>query len=73
MDTGIVIKIQKHLDQLKQKNVKLAEENTRLKKLVMDIRSTNSRVRRIPKKIVPVSPADDAAATSDMPVDQMVA
>jgi hypothetical protein len=56
MDTGnVVVKIQKALDTLKQKNDKLAEENVRLKKLVMDIRSAHSRVRRIPKKPVPVS------------------
>lgn len=72
MDAGIVNKIQKHLDQLKQKNVKLAEENTRLKKLVMDIRSTNSRVRRIPKKIIPPVAAADVNAT-DTAVDQAVA
>ena len=73
MDAGIVSKIQKHLDQLKQKNVKLAEENTRLKKLVMDIRSTNSRVRRIPKKTIPSSSAAGGPDGSDMAVDQAVA
>jgi cell division protein FtsB len=48
MDTTIT-KIQKHLDALKARNEKLQAENQKLKSTVADLKSLNSRVRRIPK------------------------
>jgi len=42
-------KIQKHLDSLKCRNDKLAEENQKLKATISELKSLNSRVRRIPK------------------------
>lgn len=46
----IVSKVQKHLDQLKAKNTKLAEDNAKLKTQLTEARSSHSRIRRIPKK-----------------------
>jgi cell division septum initiation protein DivIVA len=46
----IVSKVQKHLDQLKAKNTKLAEDNAKLKAQLSEARSSHSRIRRIPKK-----------------------
>jgi cell division septum initiation protein DivIVA len=47
---SIVCKVQKHLDQLKAKNTKLAEDNAKLKAQLAEARSSHSRIRRIPKK-----------------------
>ncbi len=47
---SIVTKVQKHLDQLKAKNQKLADENAKLKQQLTDARSSHSRIRRIPKR-----------------------
>lgn len=52
MDT-VVTKVQKHVDSLKAKNSKLAEENTRLKAQLTTAKQINSRIRRIAKKGVP--------------------
>ncbi len=46
---AIVTKVQKHLDQLKAKNQKLAEDNAKLKQQLSEARSAHSRIRRIPK------------------------
>lgn len=48
-----VQKINKHLDTIKAKNEKLAEENRQLKETIKELKSVNSRVRRLPKKPVP--------------------
>jgi regulator of replication initiation timing len=47
---AIVGKVQRHLDQLKAKNAKLAEDNQKLKQQLAEARSSNSRVARIPRK-----------------------
>lgn len=44
-----VAKIQKHLDAIKDKNDKLISENQKLKQTIRELKSVNSRVRRIPK------------------------
>ena len=49
MDT-VVSKVQKHVDNLKAKNAKLAEENARLKAQLVSAKQLNSRIRRIAKK-----------------------
>jgi len=61
MDT-IVTKVQKHVDTLKAKNTKLAEENARLKSQLTSAKQINSRIRRIAKK---GTDAPDAAAAGD--------
>jgi len=45
-----VQKIHKHLDAIKAKNEKLTEENRQLKDTIKELKSVNSRVRRLPKK-----------------------
>jgi cell division protein FtsB len=55
-DTAIS-RVQKVIDALKAKNGKLADENARLKQQLADLKASNSRIRRIPKK-----PADAPAA-----------
>lgn len=47
---AIVTKIQKHVDTLKTKNAKLAEENAKLKANLTAAKQVNSRIRRIAKK-----------------------
>jgi hypothetical protein len=49
-------KIEKGLDQYRQKIAKLQQENERLRALNQELRSANSRVRRIPKSKVEVQP-----------------
>lgn len=46
----LVTRVQKHIDALKIKNTKLVEENARLKQQLTDVKASNSRIRRIPKK-----------------------
>lgn len=46
----LVGRVQKHIDALKQKNAKLAEENSRLKQQLAELKASHSRIRRIPKK-----------------------
>ena len=58
MDT-VVTKIQKHVDTLKAKNAKLAEENAKLKANLQQAKQMNSRIRRIAKK-----PNAEAATTA---------
>jgi regulator of replication initiation timing len=43
-------KVQKHVDSLHAKIQKLLEENAALKAQLHEARSSNSRIRRIPKK-----------------------
>ena len=64
MDT-VVTKVQKHVDSLKAKNTKLAEENTRLKSQLTTAKQINSRIRRIAKKGVPEA---EGAADEPAPV-----
>lgn len=46
-------KIHKHLDTIKAKNDKLVAENKALKDHIRELKSMNSRVRRIPKQPAP--------------------
>ena len=62
---GIITKVQKYVDQLKPRNTKLTEENAKLNSALADAKSSNSRIRRIPKKVAPA----DAAAVADPPAD----
>lgn len=48
-----IAKIQKHLDTLQARNAKLVEENQKLKGTISELKSLNSRVRRIPKSQQP--------------------
>lgn len=57
----LVTRVQKHIDALKVKNTKLVEENARLKQQLTDLKASNSRIRRIPKKAA-------AAPTATEPV-----
>ena len=60
MDT-IVTKVQKHVDSLKAKNTKLAEDNAKLKAQLTAAKQIHSRVRRIAKKADDGAPAEPAA------------
>ena len=62
---SVVGKIQKHVDTLKAKNTKLADDNAKLKAQLTATKQLHSRIRRIVKK-----PASDAApaAPADGPV-----
>jgi cell division protein FtsB len=53
---SVVAKIQKHLDTMTKKNEKLVEENRILKEKISELKSLNSRVRKIPKKPLPEEP-----------------
>lgn len=55
----LAAKVQKHVDSLQAKISKLAEDNAALKAQLQEARSSNSRIRRIPKRPV----AGEAAAT----------
>ncbi len=50
----LVSRVQKHIEALKVKNTKLTEENSRLKQQLAEIKASNSRIRRIPKKVADV-------------------
>ena len=63
MDT-IVTKVQKHVDSLKAKNTKLAEDNAKLKAQLTAAKQIHSRVRRIAKK----APVEGEAPAADAPV-----
>lgn len=56
---SLVSRVQKHIDALKARNSKLADENARLKQQLGELRASTSRIRRIPRK---PAPAADAAA-----------
>lgn len=60
MDT-VVEKIQKHVDSLKTKNAKLAEDNAKLKAQLTAAKQLNSRIRRIAKKPSEGEPAAEPA------------
>ena len=47
---ALATKVQKHVDALHAKIQKLTEENAALKSQLAEARSSNSRIRRIPKK-----------------------
>lgn len=57
---SVVGKIQKHVDSLKSKNTKLADENAKLKAQLTTAKQLNSRIRRIAKK-----PSDDAVPSEE--------
>lgn len=50
---SVLTKVQRHIDQLKGKNSKLAEENAKLKAALAGAKVAGSRIRRIPKKDAP--------------------
>lgn len=56
----LISRVQKHIDGLKVKNGKLAEENARLKQQLAELKASTSRIRRIPRK-----GAEQAAATPE--------
>lgn len=56
---GALSRVQKLIEALKAKNCKLAEENARLKTQIAELKASNSRIRRIPKK--PAAAAEEAA------------
>ena len=47
---SVITKVQKHVDTLKAKNAKLADDNAKLKAQLAAVKQQNSRVRRIAKK-----------------------
>ena len=57
-----VQKINKHLETMKAKNDKLSEENRQLKETIKELKSVNSRVRRLPKK---PAPSPEASTTDN--------
>ena len=61
-----VQKINKHIDTIKAKAEKLAEENRQLKETIKNLKSVNSRVRRLPKKVATDAPPATEAATASM-------
>ena len=64
MDT-VVGKIQKHVDSLKAKNTKLADENAKLKSQLTEAKQLHSRIRRIAKK--PSETSAEAPAEAPAP------
>lgn len=52
----LATKVQKHVDALQAKIQKLTEENAGLKAALHEARSSNSRIRRIPKKPAAAEP-----------------
>ena len=60
---SVVGKIQKHVDTLKAKNTKLADDNAKLKAQLTATKQLHSRIRRIAKK-----PAAEPVAPADAPV-----
>jgi hypothetical protein len=59
---SVVGKIQKHVDTLKSKNTKLADDNAKLKAQLTATKQLHSRIRRIAKKPAPAAPADAPVA-----------
>jgi len=59
---SVVGKIQKHVDTLKAKNTKLAEENAKLKAQLTQSKQLHSRIRRIAKKPNSEGEVPEAAA-----------
>ena len=62
---SVVSKIQKHVDGLKTKNTKLADENAKLKAQLTTAKQLNSRIRRIAKKPTDEAPATETAAATE--------
>lgn len=58
----LISRVQKHIEVLKVKNTKLAEENARLKQQLAEVKASNSRIRRIPKKTEPAPAPEEATA-----------
>lgn len=59
-ELNVLTKVQKHIDQLKCKNTKLAEENAKLKASLASAKVAGSRIRRIPKKDAAAAAPQDA-------------
>lgn len=53
----LAAKVQKHIDALQAKIQKLTEDNAGLKAQLHEARSSNSRIRRIPKRPATAEPA----------------
>lgn len=62
---AVVTKVQKHVDTLKAKNSKLADENTKLKQQLQEAKQLNSRVRRIVKKPAQETPVEPESAAAE--------
>lgn len=58
----IIGKVQRHVDQLKTKNDKLAAEVAKLKTSLAEAKAAGSRIRRIPKKAAATTEAAPATA-----------
>ena len=56
---SLVSRVQKHIEGLKARNGKLADENARLKQQLAELKASTSRIRRIPRK-----PAAESGAAS---------
>jgi hypothetical protein len=67
----IVGKVAKHMDVLKVRCNKLAEENAKLKEQIAASKKLNSRVRRIPKK--PAATTGDGVIAGENEGDAEVA
>ena len=61
---SLVTRVQKHIDTLKTKNDKLVGENGRLKQQLADLKASNSRIRRIPKKTAAAADAETSEAAT---------
>jgi hypothetical protein len=59
---SVLTKVQRHIDLLKGKNSKLAEENAKLKAALASAKVAGSRIRRIPKKDAAAAAAAPASA-----------
>lgn len=62
---SVITKVQKHVDALKSKNTKLAEDNAKLKAQLVTAKQLHSRIRRIAKKPAAAAAETDAAAPAD--------
>jgi outer membrane murein-binding lipoprotein Lpp len=60
---SVINKVQKHVDTLKAKNARLAEDNAKLKEQLTSAKQLHSRIRRIAKKGDPAGATPAAAAT----------
>jgi cell division septum initiation protein DivIVA len=61
-----VNKVNKHVEQLKNRNTRLQEDNARLKKQLQDLKSVSTRIRRIPRKDVGTAAAAEPEAPASV-------
>ena len=59
---SLVTKVEKHLEAHRLKVQKLQEENQKLKSTIAELKSTHSRVRRIPKAPKALEVPEEASA-----------